>query len=223
MSLAFARPASLRMPLVAALCALACTGAAAQQTYKWVDDKGVVHYTDTMPPDQVNKGATVLDKQAVPIRKIDPPLTAAQRAAKDEEDRRIAAAAKAREESERADRALMQSFSTEGEITLSKNRALATIDSQIQSTNAFIAQLSKRRDELVARKTALGSKPVPEALEREIESVDDEIGKQQALVAAKKQEYAATSARYDGFTVRWRELKAQADARAAGTSATSRN
>ncbi len=214
---AHARVVMLGLPLLAT--ALACSAAGAQQTYKWVDDKGVVHYTDTMPPDQVNKGATVLDKQAVPIRKIDPPLTAAQRAAKDEEDRRAAAAAKSREEAERADRALMQSFSSEGEIALSKNRALATIDSQIQSTTAFIAQLNKRRDELVARKTALGSKPAPESLDREIESVDDEIGKQQSLIAAKKQEYASTSARYDAFAVRWRDLKSQADARAGSGTA----
>jgi len=24
-------------------------------TYKWVDEKGVVHYTDKLPPDQVDK------------------------------------------------------------------------------------------------------------------------------------------------------------------------
>lgn len=217
MAALLSRVASRRSALLLAWLAGACCGTAgAQQTYKWVDDNGVIHYTDKMPAEQANKGATVLNKQAVPIRRIDPPLTAAQRAAKDEDERRAALVAKAREEGERADRALMQSFSTEGEITLSKNRALATIDGQIQSTQAFVSQLNKRKVEIEERKAALGNKPVPDVLERDLESIDDELAKQATLVNLKKQEYTQTSARYDTFTVRWRDLKAAADARTAG-------
>jgi hypothetical protein len=205
--------------LACALAACAFAGAAfAQQTYKWVDDKGVVHYTDKLPSEQLTKGAAVLDKQAVTIRKIDPPLTPAQRAAKDEEDRRAALVAKAREESDRADRALMQSFSSEGEIMLSRNRALGTLDAQIQSAHAFVAQLTARKTELEAKKAALGNKPVPDAIERELESIDEELGKQAALIESRKADYAQTSARYDTFVVRWRDLKSQADAKAVPTT-----
>jgi hypothetical protein len=38
-------------------------------TYKWVDDKGVVHYTDKMPPEAVNKGSIELNKQACRSRR----------------------------------------------------------------------------------------------------------------------------------------------------------
>ena len=34
-------------------------------TYKWVDDQGVVHYTDKMPPEAINKGSIELNKQGV--------------------------------------------------------------------------------------------------------------------------------------------------------------
>lgn len=187
---------------------------AVAETYKWTDDKGVVHYTDKMPPEDVNKAATVLDKQARPIKHIDPPLTPEQRAARDAEDRKKQALAKSQEEAERQDRALMQSFSSAEEIELSKSRALATIDGQVQSSHAYIQQLGKRKEEIEARKAALGKKPVPDAMERELASIDAEVARQEELIQQRQQERAQTAARYDGFVTRWNNLKAAADAKA---------
>ncbi|HEV8501589.1 MAG TPA: DUF4124 domain-containing protein [Casimicrobiaceae bacterium] len=184
------------------------------ETYKWTDDKGVVHYTDKMPQEDVNKAATVLDKQARPIKHIDPPLTPEQRAARDAEDRKKQALAKSQEEAERQDRALMQSFSSAEEIELSKSRALATIDGQVQSSHAYIQQLGKRKEEIEARKLALGKKPVPDAMERELASIDAEVARQDELIQQRQQERAQTAARYDGFVTRWNNLKAAADAKA---------
>jgi len=42
--------------LVLATMALSAPGVHAA-TYKWVDDQGVVHYTDKMPPEAINKGS----------------------------------------------------------------------------------------------------------------------------------------------------------------------
>jgi hypothetical protein len=198
---------------LAACVAFGAAGAARAATYKWVDEKGVIHYTDKAPPEQIEK-ATVLDKQARPVKQIDPPLSAEQRAAKEAEEARRAAVARAAEEAARKDRALLQSFTSEGEIELSKNRALATIDNQIQSTSAYIVQLNKRKVDADARRKALGDKPVPADLEREIANVDSELKKQEDLIASKKRESAQVTARYDADAVRWRELKAQSDAAA---------
>lgn len=205
---------SLAVAALAVPVALACATRALAETYKWTDDKGVVHYTDKMPAEDVNKAATVLDKQARPIKHIDPPLTPEQRAARDAEDKRRQAAAKSQEEAERQDRALMQSFSSAEEIELSKSRALATIDGQVESSHAYIQQLGKRKDEIEARKAALGKKPVPDAMERELASIDAEVARQNELIQQRQQERAQTAARYDGFVTRWNSLKAAADAKA---------
>ena len=61
-------------------------------TYKWVDEKGVVHYTDKIPPEAVNKGNVELDKQGVPVKRNDPALTPEQRRAREVEEERAAAA-----------------------------------------------------------------------------------------------------------------------------------
>ena len=56
---------------------------------------------------------------------------------------------------------------------------------------------------------------MPVALERELESVDGELVKQQRLIEQKNAERTAVIARYDADKARWRELKSVSDANAA--------
>lgn len=204
--------------LLLGLAATMLVSAAHAATYKWVDEKGVVHYTDKIPPEAVNKGSTVLDKQARPVKKIDPALTPEQIRAREAEEEQKRLAAKAQEETARRDRALISSYTTEAEIDLARSRALATIDSQLESARAYAAQLLKRREELDKRKAASSGKPLPAALERELEGIDAELTKQTHLIEQKEKERLGVLARYENDKTRWRELKAVADANAAAAA-----
>ena len=188
-------------------------------TYKWVDDQGVVHYTDKMPPEAINKGSVELNKQGVPIKKTEPALTPEQRRVREAEEERARQAAKAREEVARKDRALLQSYTTESEIDLSKKRALGTIDAQMQSAQAYVSILTKRKDEIQVRVAALNGKPPPPSLEREVANVNDELEKQADLIATKRKEITVVTARYDADKQRWRELKQIAEAEAEAANA----
>ena len=191
-------------------------------TYKWVDDQGKVHYTDKIPPEAVNKGSIELNKQGVPIKKTDPALTPEQRRAREVEEERTRQAAKIRDEIQRKDRALLQTYTSESEIELSKKRALGTIDGQIQSAQGYIASLNKRKQEISARVTALGNGPQPPSLEREMTNVNEELEKQADLIAAKRKEIVVVTARYDADKQRWRELRTIAEAESVGTTAAGR-
>jgi len=196
-------------------------GAARGATYKWVDEKGVVHYTDKIPPEAVNKGSTVLDKQARPTKRIDPALTPEQRRQREAEDEQKRIAARAQEEIARRDRALVTSYTTEAEIDLARTRALATIDAQLESSHAYVAMLDKRKAELDKRRQALGDTPVPAGLERELEGNRNELAKTTALIEQKQKERAATVGRYDADKARWRELKALTDGNANASASAS--
>ena len=50
---------------------LAASGTTRAAMYKWVDERGVVHYTDKMPPEAVDKASVELNKQGVPINRTD--------------------------------------------------------------------------------------------------------------------------------------------------------
>ena len=198
--------------LVAA--ALLLSPAVHAATYKWVDDKGIVHYSDKIPPEAINKGSVELNKQGVPVKKIDPALTPEQRRAAEAEEDRARQAARIREDSARKDRALLQSYTTESEIDLSKKRALGTIDGQVQSAQAFVITLNKRKQEITARIAALGDRPKPASMEVELTNVNEELAKQEELIAAKRKEVVAVSARYDADKKRWQELRTIAESEA---------
>jgi hypothetical protein len=214
-------PRAMRVTAVAAslVVAFGFAGAARGATYKWVDEKGVIHYTDKIPPEAADKGRTVLDKQARPVKRIDPALTPEQRRAREVEEEQKRAAAKLQEEIARRDRALVSSYTNEAEIDLARSRALATIDAQIESSRSYVAQLDKRKVELDKRREALGDKPVPHALESELAGNRNEIAKTTQLIEQKQKERTVMVARYDADKMRWRELKAVAEARAASAPA----
>jgi hypothetical protein len=210
---------TLALPVLAAL--ILFSPIVRATTYKWVDDQGKVHYTDKIPPEAVNKGSIELNKEGVPIKKNDAALTPEQRRAREVEEERSRQAAKIRDEIQRKDRALLQTYTSESEIDLSKRRALGTIEGQIQSAQAYMATLNKRKEEIQTRVAALGNNPQPPSLEREITNVNEELAKQADLIAAKRKEIVVVSARYDADKQRWRDLRTIAETESLGTTSAS--
>lgn len=192
---------------IAVALALASQGAAAA-TYKWTDEKGVVHYTDKMPPEAVDKGNVELNKQGIPVKRTDPALTAEQRRARAAEEERQKQLAREREVVDRRDRALLQSYTSIEEIDLARTRAIGTLETQIQSAQAYSVALVKRRQELEAKRKTYGEKPVPPAIDRELESIAAELQRQDALVAERKRDMASVTSKYDAERHRYQELLA---------------
>ena len=205
------------LTLAAFLIAFATNARAA--LYKWTDERGVVHYSDQMPADAVNRANIELSRQGLTVRKTEQARPVTHAAPKsDTEQQQMRDAERAKLLAARRDRALLESYASEGEIDLSKSRALATIDGQIQSAQAFIAQIKKRRDELEAKATTYGARPVPGEIKREIETIDVELNRQNTFVAGKQKESAATAARYDADKQRFRELHSGEAPSASGES-----
>jgi len=201
--------------LVAVVLACAALRDAHAGTYKWTDDKGVVHYADKMPADAVNRANVQLDAQGMALKKTDAAPTLDQLRAKADDVDKQRQTARERQDSERRDRALLSSYTREDDIELARTRALATVDGQLQSARIYSAQLTRRQQELLEKKIAGGSKGVAPAVERELESIDSELAKTNETMALRKKEAVAIAARYDGDKQRWRELQQVAAAAAA--------
>jgi hypothetical protein len=176
-------------------------------TYKWVDEKGVIHYTDKMPPEDINKGRIELNKQGVPVKATEPAPTPEQRRANELEEQRKRDLAKQQDDQARRDRALLSSYTSESEIDLARNRSLRTIESVVQSSKAYAEQLGRRRAGIEAKKkTEYVDKPMPPTMERELESINAELTRQDELLTLKQREVIAVNAKYDADKKRWREL-----------------
>ena len=214
--------AALVFAVAATLTATQPAGAA---TYKWVDEKGVIHYSDKMPPDAVDKASVELNTQGIPIKKTDKALSPEQRRAIEQDAERQRQVERAREEIARRDRALVASYTSEAEIDLARNRSLQTINSAVQSSQAFTEQLNKRKADVEIKKAESQGKPGVAVLDRELEGIETELARQVDLILLKKRETAAITAKYDADKLRWRELvaaKAASDP-AKSASATSGN
>jgi len=118
---------------------LATSGPARAALYKWTDEKGVVHYTDTLPPEAVDKARVELNKQGVEVKKTDKALTPEQRRAMEQDVQKQKELARQQEEVARRDRALLSTYTSEAEIDLARKRSLQTIDNVVQSTLAYTA------------------------------------------------------------------------------------
>jgi len=199
---------ALTVVILAAAALLAVATAARAAVYKWVDEKGVVHYTDKLPPEAVDKANTELSKEGIPVKKTDKVqvLTSEQRRAIADEQEKKRLAAKQAEEVARRDRALMSSYTSEAEIDLARNRSLQTISNVVQSTMAFSDQLNKRKADAEAKKVEFAGKPIVAVLDRELEGIDAELARQAEIIAQKKRESEAVIAKYDADKQRWREL-----------------
>ena len=194
--------------LLVGVCMLAVASHAEAGLYKWTDERGKVHYTDKIPPEAVNRENVQLNRQGLTIRKTEQARPSTQPLAKTETDeQRARQAERDKLLAVRRDRALIESYTNENEIDLAKTRAVATIDGQVQSAQAYIAQMQKRRDELEGKKGTFAPRPVPGALVLEIETIDAEVVRQHEFIAAKKKESANVAARYDADKQRFHELR----------------
>jgi hypothetical protein len=180
-----------------------------QKMYKWVDDKGVVHYTDTLPPDAVDKGNVELNKQGVAIGKTDPNATPEQRRAREAEIERAKQEAKDEQEKARLDRALLDSYTSEQDIELAKSRALKTIEQSVESARAYIAQLNKRKEAMATAKLPPNDKNAAAVNERELARINSDLEQQGEFLNRKQTEMANLIASYDSDKERWRAARAR--------------
>jgi hypothetical protein len=210
-----------RAALVACCAVLfvAAAGDAHAALYKWTDERGIVHYSDTLPPEAVNRANYQLNQQGIAVRKTEQARPVLQRIPKNEtEEQKLREEQRDRMLAERRDRALIESYADEAEIDLAKSRAIATIDGQVQSAEGLVAQMTKRRIELRDKEATYAPRPVPGEIKREIETIDTELGRQNDFIASKKRESATIAARYDADKQRFRELRAPAQSGAVVTS-----
>lgn len=170
-------------------------------TYRWVDEQGRVHYSDTMPSRA--REQAVLDKQGRVRRKLTPGEQS--QAAKNQISAQDI-------EREREDRALLATYAHEGEIDLARDRALAQEKAMQTSLKALLAQVNAQiahyEAEIAAYKQAGGS--VPEALRQSLSQTQQEAARLTELLKRSQAAAARIEARYAAYKLRFRELKGQA-------------
>lgn len=195
----------------------------AGKLYKWVDEKGNVHYSDCVPPEAAKLAREEKNQDGVTVKevaraKIEEELAAeAAQRVKDEEARKIA------EAQAQADRALMLSYTTEDDLLRAREQELGVIEANMATAKLTIASQEKNLSDLLAHAADFerNKKPVPQAVTDSIAHVRAQIEAQQKTLKEREGSKDTVHNEYEAKLLRWRELSAKnaKDAAAAAAAA----
>lgn len=197
--------------------------ASAGKLYKWVDEKGNVHYSDRVPPEAAKLAREEKNQDGVTVKEVARAKTqeelaaeAAQRV-KDEEARKIA------EAQAQADRALTLSYTSEDDLVRAREQELGVIEANMATAKLTIASQEKNLSELLAHAADFerNKKPVPQAVTDSIAHVRAQIEAQQKTLKEREGSKETVHNEYEAKLLRWRELSAKnaKDAAAAAAAA----
>lgn len=189
---------------------LGAAAAHAGKLYKWVDDKGVTHYSETMPADQKDRSSTEIDKKGRVLKQNEAALTKDQVQAIQEERIRRKSEEKQVEEQRRRDNALLNTYTTESEIDDARVRAIAGATQAKQAIEARYKTALSRSTGLKKQVEGLtkAGKPVPEAVREELAVSEQDTSKIAGELKLKESEIANLQQKYDYDKTRFKELMA---------------
>jgi hypothetical protein len=191
----------LRFFILVAIMTISGLAHAERGIVKWVDDKGITHYGDSIPPQYSGRSNSVINKQGRVVKQNKPVNVEATTA----DDAEI----KANAEQKRHDRALLAAYTTEEEFDLARDRHLQTDEAAVQGLQQRIVSTKERLD--ANKKTAdrfiKRKKPVPDDVLQDIKGNETEIARVETQIKDRKQSMEATRQRFDNDKQRFIELK----------------
>lgn len=179
--------------------------------YKWMDDKGVTHYGEVIPPEYTNKSNVLLNDAGRMIKRNDDINNPERRASgEDEAKKRIDNEAKL--ELSRKDKALLNTFSNEKEIDLARDRNLHQVESFISSMQSLqtAARESLKNYQQEAEDVKRAGRKLPISLQADIMEGKSKVTKLQQDLVKAQEKAAAIKASYEADRMRFRELNGSA-------------
>lgn len=187
--------------IFASLVLLAAFSATAEaKLYKWVDDKGVTHYGETIPPEYANKDRTQYDEKGNVVKQKASGIESLSKKTPEQE---------AAAEQNRKDKALLNTYSNEKEIDLALERNLQQVDARITSIHMLQKSAQESLDgyRKEAEQTKAAGRKIPASLqadisegEKKVARLQQELSQAESKAAALKASFAADKARYHELT-----------------------
>lgn len=196
------------------LFAVPATAIFAQALYRWVDDDGVVHFGDRVPPEYADRSRHRVNQQGVAVGYEEGTLSDEERAVQAEAAAAAEQAARDRAEIARRDRMLLDTYLSVEDIERLRDQRLELLDSQIQVTQRYVNNLRERLQRLHAEAARYrpyndseDAPPMPVNLEREITETLGSINVYDDSLARTRAEQEQMRANFARDIARFRELR----------------
>ncbi|HZF17115.1 MAG TPA: DUF4124 domain-containing protein [Steroidobacteraceae bacterium] len=184
------------------------SGSQTEKLYRWVDDKGVVHYGDSIPPEYSKQQRDVLNKQGVQIGTMEAEKTPAQ-VAEDLRKREALRQSLARDE------ILLRTYISAEQIEQLRDQRLDLIEGQIKVTAQYLRSRRTRLGELHTQSsifrpysTSANARQMPDQLAEELVRTLNDIKVQEESLVTKRAEQQALREQFHSDIERFKELKA---------------
>ena len=175
--------------------------------YKWVDQQGVTHYGDHIPPEYAAQEQHIVNSQGIEVQRLEAQKTPEQLAA--ESQKKLEAAQR-----ESRDRNLLNTYVSVQEIERLRDQRLALVQDQIKVTNQFLETLDARLRKL--RANGMNFKPysddpkappMSDQMTEDLVHVGNDMRTQQQNLQQKRSEEATMSKQFESDIARFKELK----------------
>ena len=186
----------------------------AGELYRWVDDQGIVHYGDSVPPEYSKTERQVLNERGVTIKELPRERTAEELEADQRADAVDDAERQRQREAERRDAVLLSTYLSIDEIEALRNRRQELLDGQIRVTEVYLLNL---REKLLTLQKDAGrfqpynsdpnAPPIHDWLAKELADTLDSILVYEQTLADTQALRAETVAKFDADIDRFKQLK----------------
>ncbi len=178
-----------------------------RKLYKWVDEQGLTHYGDRIPPEYAAQEQHLINAQGIETGRIEAQKSADQLAAEDQQ-RALAEQRAAR------DKNLLNTYASVPEIERLRDQRLGLIADQVKVTAQYLDVLDGRLKQL--RITSQQYRPysdnpkAPPMLDQVAEDlvrVDADIRTQRENLRTKRDEATAMTKQFESDIARFKELR----------------
>ncbi len=176
--------------------------------YRWVDEKGVVHYGDRLPGHYEDTENSVLNRQGVEIQRHEGPKTPEEIAADRERQQQLV-------RQKQHDRFLMSTYTSVADIEQLRDERLGQIQGQRSAAEQYVEGLFSRLSALQNRamvfkpyNSSPNARRMPDDLAEDLVRTLNEMRVQRGALAAKDEEEALLRSQFEADIARYRELHA---------------
>lgn len=199
---------------LAALPLAAASVSAQTRLYRWVDDKGVVHYGDRVPPEYANRDRDVLNDRGIAVGREQGELSEQEKEAQRQRQAAEAHEREARAEIVRRDRMLLETYLSVADIERLRDQRLELLEGQINVTELYLSGLRENLDGLnreAQRYKPLSdredARPLPADLADDITRTKASIELYEDTLERARVELTRVRDAFDSDIARFRELK----------------
>lgn len=173
-------------------------------TYRWVDKNGQVHYSDQIPPAEIDRAYSVINKEGVTVNRVEKAKTKEQLSEENRlKDQRI--------ERENHDRILLNTYTNVSGLKETRDRYIATIEDLIKVSQHKLVSLNHELDKLnkIAANLERDGKTMPDNMHQDIDNLKNQIEQEHSFILAQRAQQQELRDKFATDIKRFQELKAE--------------